>query len=156
MVEWKLFLLSQSINIVHPNKENMFVVPNLEKNTNYYENPSFSPLMVEIWFQRTLYKENLFSRKQSIKIMYPSGDIVFIVANHKKNVNYCTYPCFSYLRDEFWLEEKLWKKSFCWETKVSISCIIMRRPFLRQPITKKNVDLRLLRVSMFVPFHDEP
>ena len=40
MVERKLFLRNQSINIIYPNYENEFMVPNHEKKRDYYENPS--------------------------------------------------------------------------------------------------------------------
>ena len=41
---WKenLFLQNQSINIVYPNKENMILVPNNQKNGDDYEYPSLS------------------------------------------------------------------------------------------------------------------
>ena len=36
------FLQNQSINIVYPNKENMILVPNNQKNGDDYEYPSLS------------------------------------------------------------------------------------------------------------------
>ena len=41
----KLFLRIQSINIVYPNERKVFMVPNYEKNEDYYENPSLSSWM---------------------------------------------------------------------------------------------------------------
>ena len=43
----KLLLWNQSINVIYPNKENEFKVPNQEKKWNYYKNPCLSPLKVE-------------------------------------------------------------------------------------------------------------
>ena len=40
--EVKFFLWNQSINIIYPNKENMFMVPNHEKKRYYYVNPYLS------------------------------------------------------------------------------------------------------------------
>ena len=42
----KFFFRNQSINIVYPNKENAFIVPNHEKEEDYYVNP-FLPHLIE-------------------------------------------------------------------------------------------------------------
>ena len=47
-MEKKLFLPKQIINVMYPNKGNMFMVPNDEKNGAYYENPSLSLLTDEL------------------------------------------------------------------------------------------------------------
>ena len=47
MVE-KNFFPNQGINIVYPNAVNMIVVPNNQKNVDYYEYPSLSRLTNEI------------------------------------------------------------------------------------------------------------
>ena len=39
MVERKLFLPNQNVNIVYPNEVNVIVVPNSKNNGDYYENP---------------------------------------------------------------------------------------------------------------------
>ena len=52
MAKRKVFLPKQHINIIYPNKENVIVVPNREKNGDYYENLSLSHSMDEH------YKEN--------------------------------------------------------------------------------------------------
>ena len=44
----KLFLRNQSINVIHINKENEFVVPNLKKKGDYYVNPCLSHLANEL------------------------------------------------------------------------------------------------------------
>ena len=49
MVERNFFLQIQRSNIVHPNVENMVVVPNHNRNGDYYENPSLSYFMDELW-----------------------------------------------------------------------------------------------------------
>ena len=46
-VERKAFLWNQSINIIYPNKENVVMVPNLEKKGVYYVNPCLSQLTDE-------------------------------------------------------------------------------------------------------------
>ena len=38
----KFFLWNESINIIYPNEENMVMVPNHEKNGDYYVNPCLS------------------------------------------------------------------------------------------------------------------
>ena len=41
----KLFLWNQSINAIYPNKEHEFMVPNQEKEGDFYENPCLSLMM---------------------------------------------------------------------------------------------------------------
>ena len=48
MVEKKAFLAKPKHQYRVPNKENMIVVPDREKNKNYYKNPSLSYLMYEL------------------------------------------------------------------------------------------------------------
>ena len=48
MVEKQVFHMNQSIEIVYPNKENMFMVPNHEKKGDYYVNPCLSQLKGEL------------------------------------------------------------------------------------------------------------
>ena len=38
----KLFLLSQSINVIYPNEDNVFMVPNHEKKKEEYMHPCLS------------------------------------------------------------------------------------------------------------------
>ena len=45
----KLILQSQSNKAMQPNEENVFIVPNLQKNCDSYNNLSLSYLMDEIW-----------------------------------------------------------------------------------------------------------
>ena len=40
----KLFLSNQSIDVIYPNEENEFMIPNHEKKVHYYVNPRLSKL----------------------------------------------------------------------------------------------------------------
>ena len=48
MVERDVFLMNQSMNIIYPNEDNAFVVPNHERKGDYYVNPWFSQLTNEL------------------------------------------------------------------------------------------------------------
>ena len=52
MVEREVFPMKQSVNIIYPNKENVLMVPNHEKNEDYYVNPSLSQLKDELQFKK--------------------------------------------------------------------------------------------------------
>ena len=43
----KLFIQHQSINVVHPNEETDFMIPNHEMKGDYYVNPFLSELINE-------------------------------------------------------------------------------------------------------------
>ena len=47
MGETKFFLGNQSINVIYPDEENEFMVPNQEKKEDYYVNPCLSQLKDE-------------------------------------------------------------------------------------------------------------
>ena len=47
---------------------------------------------IETLILRKMVGEKYFDGKQSINILHPSGENVFMVATHKKNVNYYEYP----------------------------------------------------------------
>ena len=46
--EVKFFLWNQSINIINPKEENVFMMPNHEKKGDYYVNPCLSQLKYEL------------------------------------------------------------------------------------------------------------
>ena len=46
------FVRNQSINIINPNEENVFMMPNHEKKGDYYVNPCLSQLKVELQFYK--------------------------------------------------------------------------------------------------------
>ena len=48
IAEREAFLANPNINIVYPNEQNMFMVPNHKKNEDYYENLHVSHLMDEL------------------------------------------------------------------------------------------------------------
>ena len=50
MVEIEAFILNQSINIISPNEEIAFMVPNHERKGDYYVNPGLSQVKGELQF----------------------------------------------------------------------------------------------------------
>ena len=44
LVERENFFRNQSINVIYPNEENVLMVPNHEKEEDYYVNPSLSKM----------------------------------------------------------------------------------------------------------------
>ena len=50
MVEREVFLWNQSTNIIYPNEENVFLVPNHDKKGDYYVNPYLSQMEDKIHF----------------------------------------------------------------------------------------------------------
>ena len=48
MVEREVFIMKQSIKYHYPNEESVFMVPNHEKNRDYYVNPCLSQLKDEL------------------------------------------------------------------------------------------------------------
>ena len=52
MVEKQVFHMNQSTEIIYPNEENMFMVPNNENNGDYYVNPFLSQLKDKLQFQK--------------------------------------------------------------------------------------------------------
>ena len=68
----KHFLQNQSIKIMYPNEENMFIVSNHERNGDYQKNQSLSYLMNELWLKGKRQKQKLFLQNQSIKPMHPN------------------------------------------------------------------------------------
>ena len=79
-------------------------------------------LILEKWL-----KEGLFLWNQSINVIYPNEKNVFMAHNHGKKGDYYMHPCLSQLTDEIWFQKTGGNKSFCYETKVSVSSIHMRR-----------------------------
>ena len=61
-----------------PNKKDMFITPIHEKNRGY-ENPSLSHLTKGKWW-----KEKFFLPCQSIDIVYPNEENVFMAPNREK------------------------------------------------------------------------
>ena len=75
-------------------------------------------------------KKKLFTRNQSVNVMYPNKDNVFMVPNHKKSGDYYKNPCWSHLMKELLILRKMFKKkNFSFETKASIPYILMRGTF---------------------------
>ena len=81
----KLLLWSQTINIMFPNMDKLFMLPNHKKNGDYCQNLVLFHLMDELWLLGKWNEENHLMRNQSINIVYPDEKNVFIVPNHKKN-----------------------------------------------------------------------
>ena len=50
LVKRKAFTMKPNINIINPNEENVFMIPNHEKNGDYYVNPCLSQLKYELQF----------------------------------------------------------------------------------------------------------
>ena len=46
----KVFLWNQCVNVIYPNEENVFIVPNHEKKGDHYMYPCLSQLMDKLWF----------------------------------------------------------------------------------------------------------
>ena len=71
------------------------MMPNHEKNGYNYENPCLS-LLVDELCPKENGKKMLFLINQSINIMYPIAENMFIIPNHKKNGynfgNSCSSP----------------------------------------------------------------
>ena len=79
---------NKSINIMYINDENLFMVPNHKKNKDYYANPFLSYLMDKLWFSGKMAEEMLLVWNQSIDIMYPNDENMFMVLNHKRSCDY--------------------------------------------------------------------
>ena len=69
MGEDKLFLWNQRINIIYPNEENMFMVPNHNNNEDYYENPCLPYLTVKFDSKKNGRKK-IFSCKTKTSTSY--------------------------------------------------------------------------------------
>ena len=119
--EKKLFLWNQSINVIYPNEENVFMVPNREIKRDYYIHPCLSQLTDEFWFQKNYGKKSFL-----IKPMHP---------NEEKWLLHV--PKFVSIDERNLVLRKWWKeKHFLW-TKASMSSIPKSRMCLWWSITKR-------------------
>ena len=69
MVEKKLFLTSQGLNVIYPNKENVFMVPNrkkMEMLTSIHVCHNWQNNIIP----KIVWKEKLFSSSQSTNVTY--------------------------------------------------------------------------------------
>ena len=126
MVERKLFLQIQSINIMYPNKDNKIIVA-ITKRIGIVMS-----IQVCLISQMNLdYEENggekAFLEIQSINIMYPNVENMIIVPITKRmeiimSIQVCLI---SWMNFDY--KENGGKKSFSCKSKASILCIPMRR-----------------------------
>ena len=70
------------------------MVLNHEKKGDYPVNPGISPLKDELQFQKWQ-NEKFFSQNQSINVLYPIEENVFMVPNHENKGDYYVNPCLS-------------------------------------------------------------
>ena len=86
--EWqkvKFFLWNQSFNIIYPNKENEFMVPNHEKREIImwiHVYPNWHTDFKKWW------EVMFFLWNQSINVIYPNKEIEFMVPNHENKWDY--------------------------------------------------------------------
>ena len=99
MVEKKLFLQNQSTNIMHPNRENMFVLPIL-KLVEIITGIHVSFIHQTNFGSEENGRKKLFLENQSTNIMYPNEESMLEVANPKISGHYYAYPCWSHWMDE--------------------------------------------------------
>ena len=134
----KFFLWNQSINIIYPNEKNVFIVPNHEKKMDYYVNPYFVQLIEEFWFSKWL-EVTFFLQNQSINSFIPKKrmNLLCPIIKRKRIIKWIRiYPNWKMSFNS----KNGRKMSFSYETKASISFILIRIMCLRCPITKKKRD----------------
>ena len=98
---------------------------------------------------RKMVRRKLFLESQSINIMYPNGDNMFMDANHKMNGNYYEYQCLLIRWMNFDSMKNYGMKIFSWKTKALLSCTPMRTTCLWGPATKKMEIIMSIHVISF-------
>ena len=88
IVRIKAFLAKPGFKIVYPNEKNLYLVPNHKKNRDYYNNPHLIHLMDELWLLGKLREKEHLMQNQSINIVYPKRENVFMIPNHEKKRDY--------------------------------------------------------------------
>ena len=116
----KLFLSSKTVNVIYPNEENACVVPDHEKkpiNTCMHDCHDWrNNIDSKKWS-----KEKLFLSSQSINVIYPNDENVFIVPNHeKKKINTCIHVCHDWRNN---IDSKKWSKKKLFLSSQSINAI---------------------------------
>ena len=101
----KHFLQNQSIKIVYPIKENVFIGPNHERNRDYHENPSLSHL------RRTLILRKMeaikpFLAKPKYQNHVSQWEECVYCASFWRNGYYCGNPSLTNLMEEFLAKPK--------------------------------------------------
>ena len=112
---------------MYPNEENVFIVANLKKNGDYYENPTFSHLTKVIWFWGKWWKEKLLLPIQSFNIMCPNMESMIVVPIIKKIVIIMSIHVYPFWQMNFDYKENGGKRGFSFKTKASILFIWIRR-----------------------------
>ena len=127
------FVWNQSLNIIYPNKENVFLVSNIEKE-DYYANPCLSYWKTN--FKSKTGKNWCFSYETKASILFiPMRRICFWCRIMKRKEDYYVNPCLSNSKMNF--KSKNGKnRCFSYETKASIPFIPMRRMCFWCRITK--------------------
>ena len=110
-----------------PNKVNMIVVQNNEKNGDYYEHPSLSHFIDEHYLQEKWWKERLFFKIQSINIIYPNVENVIIAPITKRIEIIMTIQVCFISHMNLKIRKMVERKAFLAKSKLSISCTPMWR-----------------------------
>ena len=111
MVEGKAFLLSSNVNVIYPNKDNVFTVPNHEKKRDYYLHPCISELMDKFWFQKTSGKERFCDEaKVSVSFIPIRKMCLWCLIMKRKEIITSIHVCPTWRMNfysEKWLKKKL-------------------------------------------------
>ena len=103
---------------------------NNKKNGDYYERPSLSHFMDELWLWGKWWKEKLFFQIQSISIMYHNVKNMVVVPIRKRLGIIMSIQVHLISQMNFECEENDRKKSFSCKSKASTSFIPMLRTWL--------------------------
>ena len=116
MKERKAFLISQSFNVTYPNEKNVFMGPNHEEkeiNTcihfchNWWNNID----------SKKWWKEKLFRPSQSINIIFPNEENVYMVPNHEQKERLLCARMFVTIDEITLIPNNEGRKSFSYQAK---------------------------------------
>ena len=82
MVEGDVFFWNHRLNIIYSNEENVYMMPNHERNEDYSVNPRLSQLTSNINSKNGRKKFSLWN--QSVNNIYPNGENEFVGAQSLK------------------------------------------------------------------------
>ena len=91
---------NQSINVVHPNEDNMTVMPITKRMEIITRTQVCLISQMNIDYKENGGKNWFFSQIQSINIVYPNKENIVVVPNHNRNGEYYENPSLSHFTDK--------------------------------------------------------
>ena len=84
-----VFLQNQSVNILYPNVNYQFVLVLSKKNLESFHERSSSYFKKKLWFPTKWRVQMVFSLNESINIVYPNVNYLFVLVVREKNLDFC-------------------------------------------------------------------